>query len=190
MAIWGYWRCSTDTQDEERQVAALKAAGCEQTFGDKITGTSSAASREQLCRCMDGLRAGDALVLDKCLRLSRKGMVERLVVVNDLLDRQASIKCLDGRLEAATMASELIKLIVGILVYASEIELKHPKSRTAESRAFARNRGFKFGRKGAYMPQQASVVMEIRSKGDGYGTISKAMGTSTGMVRRVLKQAA
>ena len=59
-------------------------------------------------------------------------MVEMLVVVNDLLDRQVNIKCLDGRLDTTEMAPELIKLIVGILGYASEIELKHLKRRTAE----------------------------------------------------------
>ena len=46
----------------------------------------------------------------------------------------------------------------------------------------------KFGRKRAYTPQQAAVVMEMRTKGDGYGTISKAMGMSTGMVRRIIQQ--
>ena len=45
MAIWGYWRCSTESQDQERQVAALKTAGCSRIFGDKITGTSSVGSR-------------------------------------------------------------------------------------------------------------------------------------------------
>ena len=31
------------------------------------------------------------------------------------------------------------------------------------------------------------MVTEMRSKGDGYGTISKAMGMSAGMVRRILQ---
>ena len=35
--------------------------------------------------------------------------------------------------------------------------------------------------------QQAAVMMEMRTKGDGYGTISKAMGMSTGMVRRIIQ---
>ena len=45
----------------------------------------------------------------------------------------------------------------------------------------------KFGRKRAYTPQQAAVVMEMRTKGDGYGTISKAMGRSTDMVRQIIQ---
>jgi DNA invertase Pin-like site-specific DNA recombinase len=185
MAIWGYWRCSTEVQDEERQVSALKAAGCERLFGDKITGTSSVGSREQLTRCLDGLREGDVLVLDELSRLSRKGMVEMLVVVNDLLERGISIKSLDGRLDTTAMAPELVKLIVGILGYASEIELKHLKRRTAEGRAVAKSRGVKFGRKRSYTPQQAATVMEMRDRGDGYGTIASALGMTKGMVRRI-----
>lgn len=185
MAIWGYWRCSTEVQDEERQVSALKAAGCERLFGDKITGTSSVGSREQLTRCIDGLREGDVLVLDELSRLSRKGMVEMLVVVNDLLERGISIKSLDGRLDTTAMAPELVKLIVGILGYASEIELKHLKRRTAEGRAVAKARGVKFGRKRSYTPQQAATVMEMRDRGDGYGTIASALGMTKGMVRRI-----
>ena len=185
MAIWGYWRCSTEVQDEERQVSALKAAGCERLFGDKITGTSSVGSREQLTRCLDGLREGDVLVLDELSRLSRKGMVEMLVVVNDLLERGISIKSLDGRLDTTAMAPELVKLIVGILGYASEIELKHLKRRTAEGRAVAKARGVKFGRKRSYTPQQAATVMEMRDRGDGYGTIASALGMTKGMVRRI-----
>ena len=187
MAIWGYWRCSTESQDQERQVAALRAAGCDRIFGDKITGTSSVGSREQLSRCLDGLREGDVLVLDELSRLSRKGMVEMLVVVNDLLDRGISIKSLDGRLDTTSMPPELVKLIVGILGYASEIELKHLRRRCEEGKAVARSRGVKFGRKRSYTEQQAATVVEMRGRGDGYGTIAAAMGMSTGMVRRIIQ---
>ena len=186
MATWGYRRCSTDAQDEERQIKALTAAGCERLFGDKITGTINYGDREQLSRCLDGLRAGDLLVLDELSRLGRS-MVEILVEVNALLERDIAIKTLDGRLDTTSMPQELVKLIVGVMGYAAEMELKHLKRRTSEERSVARSRGVKFGRKRSYTPQQAAVVMEMRSKGDGYGTISKAMGMSVGMVRRILQ---
>ena len=186
MATWGYWRCSTDAQDEERQIKALTAAGCERLFGDKITGTSNYGDREQLSRCLDGLRAGDLLVMDELSRLGRS-MVEMLVEVNTLLERDIAIKTLDGRLDTTSMPQELVKLIVGVMGYAAEMELKHLKRRTSEGRSVARSRGVKFGRKRSYTPQQAAVMMEMRSKGDGYGAISKAMGMSVGMVRKILQ---
>ena len=50
----------------------------------------------------------------------------------------------------------------------------------------AKERGVKFGRKRAYTLQQVAAVMEMRTKGNGYGTISKALGMSTSMVRRII----
>ena len=49
-------------------------------------------------------------------------------------------------------------------------------------------RGVKFGRKRSYTPQQAAAVMEMRRRGDGYGTIASAMGMTDSMVRRIIQQ--
>ena len=45
--IFGYWRCSTDAQDQERQIRALKDAGSERIVGDFITGTSNYGDRKE-----------------------------------------------------------------------------------------------------------------------------------------------
>ena len=80
-----------------------------------------------------------------------------------------------------------MKLVVGVMGYAAEMELKGIKKRTAEGREVAKNRGVKFGRKRSYTPQQAAAVMEMRQRGDGYGTIAAAMGMTSSMVRRILQ---
>jgi len=49
-----------------------------------------------------------------------------------------------------------VKLIVGVMRYAAEMELKHLKRRTSEGRVVARSRGVKFGRKRAYTSQQSA----------------------------------
>ena len=53
MTIYGVWRCSTDNQDQERQIRALKDAGCEVIVGDKITGTSNYGYREELSKAAE-----------------------------------------------------------------------------------------------------------------------------------------
>ena len=113
-------------------------------------------------------------------------MVEMLVQVNGLIERGRN-QDLDGRLDTASMPEELVKLVVGVMGYAAEMELKGIKKRTAEGREVA-NRGVKFGRKRNYTPQQAAAVMEMRQRGDGYGTIASAMGMTTSMVRRIIQQ--
>ena len=157
MAIWGYWRTSTTEQDSERQQKSLKEAGCDRIYGDQTTGTSAYGDRPELSKCMDGLRNGDTLVIHELDRLGRS-MVEMLVQVNGLIERGVAIKTLDGRLDTATMPEELVKLVVGVMGYAAEMELKGIKKRTAEGREVAKNRGVKFGRKRGIAAVVPSVV--------------------------------
>ena len=186
MTVFGIWRCSTDLQDQERQVLALKEAGAEKIYGDKITGTSDFHSRPELSKCLEEMQSGDVLIISELSRLSRSflGMVNE---VSKLLDRGIQIKTLDKRLDTTAMPKEITMLIVSILGYAASQELEAIKTRTAEGREVAKNRGVKFGRKRTYTPQQSSAVMEMRQRGDGYGTIASAMGMTIGKVRRIIQ---
>jgi len=125
-------------------------------------------------------RDGDTLLIHELDRLGRS------MEVHGLIERGVAIKTLDGRLDTASMPEELVKLVVGVMGYAAEMELKSIKKRTAEGREVAKKRGVKFGRKRSYTPQQAAAVTEMRQRGDGYGTIASAMGMTVSMVRRIL----
>ena len=187
MAIFGYWRTSTTEQSSERQTQSLLDAGCDQRriYGDQVSGSTTYGEREQLSRCLDALREGDTLVIHELDRLGRS-MVEMLVQVNALIERNISLKTLDGRLDTASMPEELVKLIVGVMGYAAEMELKNIKKRTSEGREVAKNNGIKFGRKRQYSQGQEQQVLQLRSDGKGYGTIANAMGMSVSKVRRIL----
>jgi len=93
---------------------------------------------------------------------------------------------MDGRLDTGSMPEELVKLVVGVMEYAAEMELKSIKKQTAEERAVAQQRGVKLGHKRNYTPQQAADVMEMRRRGDGYGTIASAIEMNISMVRRII----
>ena len=112
MALYGYWRCSKNLQDQERQVIALKEEGIpeENIFGDKITGTSNYGDREELSKCLDLLQQDDLLILEDMTRLGRT-MVTMLVEVNNLIERGVYIKTLDGRLDTSLMNEEIMRLI-------------------------------------------------------------------------------
>ena len=88
--IYGLWRCSTDLQDNERQVHALKNAGAQKIYGDKITGTSDFHARPELTKCLDAMQSGDVLIISELSRLSRSflGMVNE---VSKLLERVIEI---------------------------------------------------------------------------------------------------
>ena len=189
MALYGYWRCSTSLQDQERQVIALKQEGVpeENIFGDKITGTSNYGDREELSKCLDLLQPDDLLILEDMTRLGRT-MVTMLVEVNNLIERGVFIKTLDGRLDTSLMNDEIVRLIVGVMGYAAECELRNIKHRTSEGRAVAKSRGVKFGAKRKYNNYQIQEIMDKRNKGMGYGSIAKSLGMKKSTVQTIIQR--
>ena len=187
--IYGYWRCSTDAQDQERQIRALKGAGCEIVVGDFITGTSNYGDRKELSKLLDEIQENDLLILDELNRLGRT-MVTMLVEVNKLLEKGVKIRTLDGRLDTTTMPEEIIRLIVGVMGYAAEMELKNIKRRTAEGRKVAVSRGVKMGRKKSYTQHQMEEIKSMRMAQRGYGSIAKSLGMSKSTVQRLCKEEA
>ena len=187
MTLYGYFRCSTNEQDEERQIRALKDANCQVIRGDKITGTSDFSSRPELTALLNEMESGSTLVLSELSRLSRSfiGMVNE---VSKLLERGMHIKTLDGRLDTTAMPKEITMLIVSILGYAASQELAQIKTRTAEGRSVAMSRGVKFGAKRKYDKFQIQEIMHKRDLGQGYGQIAKAMGMSRSTVSTIVKR--
>ncbi len=187
MTDFFYWRCSTDLQDQERQVLALQAAGAEKVYGDHITGTSSFSDRPELTKCLEEMQSGDVLLIAELSRLHRSflGMVNE---VSNLMERGIHIKTLDSRLDTTAMPKEITMLIVSILGYAASQELQQIKSRTAEGRAVARSRGVKFGMKRKYDKHQIQEILSKREQGEGYGTIARALGMSRATVQSIVKR--
>ena len=187
MTIFGYWRCSTNQQDQERQILALKEAGCEKIYGDKITGVSNYGDREELSKLLEEIGESDLLITSELSRIGRS-MVMMLVEVNNLLEKGVEIRTLDNRLDTTTMPKEIVRLIVSVMGYAAEQELAAIKTRCSEGREVAKNRGVVFGRKKTYNEFQAAKVLEEHSEGKGYSTIAKSLGMSKSMVQRIIKR--
>src|SRR5271157_3656063 len=57
--IMGYARVSTEDQNSDLQLTALKRAGCGKIFTDKATGMNT--KRPALGKCLKALKAGDVL---------------------------------------------------------------------------------------------------------------------------------
>ena len=189
MALFGYWRCSSNPQDQERQVLALKEEGVPEAniFGDTITGTSNDGDREELSKCLCLLQPDDLLILEDMTRLGRT-KVTMLVEVNNLNERGVYIKTIDGRLDTSLMNEEIVRLIVGVMGYAEECELRNIKHRTSEGRAVAKTRGVKFGAKRKFDKYQVAEILEKRKQGQGYGTIAKSLGMNRSTVQKIVER--
>ena len=185
--IYGYWRCSTDAQDQERQIRSLQESGCEKIFGDFITGTSNYGDREELSTLLAEIQEGDLLILSELSRLGRTSLLMQ-IELDKLIKKGVNVRTLDKRLDTTSMSKEIVGLIVSIMGYCAEQELSQIKSRTSEGRAVALSRGVKFGRKRKYDQYQIAEVMQKKSEGQGLGTIAKSLGMSRSMVQRIVRQ--
>ena len=189
MTTFFYYRCSTEGQDETRQVEAALKAGVEQgnIFGDKITGVSNYGDRPEYSKMVALLQPNDLVITEDLTRFGRS-MILMLVEINKLLEKGIQIKTADGRLDTTTMPEEIVRLIVGVMGYAAEMELKNLKRRTAEGRAVAISRGVKMGRKQSYSHHQMEEIKNMRAGGRGYGAIAKSLGMSKTTVHRFCKK--
>ena len=79
----GYARVSSQDQNLNLQLDALKEAGCERTFTDKVSGAK--AERPGLVELLAHLRNGDVVVIWKLDRLGRslKHLVELVADFNE-----------------------------------------------------------------------------------------------------------
>src|SRR5262245_59024778 len=139
--IVGYARVSTDGQSLEAQQAALKAAGAQRIFSEKISGAIS--DRKALSKAIQTLGAGDVLLVTRLDRLARS--TRDLVNILDTISRAgAKFRSLaDNWADTTTPHGELM---ITILAGLATFERHLIRARTDEGRKRAQARGVRFGR--------------------------------------------
>lgn len=137
----GYARVSTEDQNTSLQIDALKNAGCEQLFEEKVSGKSK--DRPELEVCLKVLREGDTLVVWRLDRLGRS--LEHLVqIIRDLESRNIGFLSLTESIDTTNAGG---KLIFHIFAALAEFERNLISERTKAGLKAARARGRKGGRK-------------------------------------------
>jgi DNA invertase Pin-like site-specific DNA recombinase len=137
----GYARVSTQDQNLDLQLEALKQAGCSKFFDDKISG--SRAERPGLVKVLEILREGDTLVVWKLDRLGRS--VKNLVdLVGDLHKQGVQFKSLTDAIDTGTASGRFFFHVMASL---AEMERELTIERTRAGLAIARQLGRKGGRK-------------------------------------------
>ena len=138
----GYARVSTTDQSAELQHDALTAAGCEQVFTDKVTG-SGLQIRPEWEACRRTFRKGDTLVVWRLDRLGRS-MKELVGIIQDLEDQGVGFLSITEKIDTTSAGGKLIFHIFGAL---AEFEHTLIRERTLAGLSAARARGRKGGRK-------------------------------------------
>lgn len=154
--IIGYARVSTDDQNLDAQTDALKAAGAERIFADKISGVRR--DRPELGAMLDQLRPGDVVVVAKYDRLARS-LRDLLDLVETIKDRGAGFRSLAEDIDTTTPAG---RLVFHVFASIAQFERERIAERTKEGLEAAKARGRIGGRPPALTADQKTEVRRMR----------------------------
>ena len=180
---YGYARVSTAKQDYAIQVDALKAAGCETIFTEKVSGKST-DNRTEFKRLMRALRPGDIVVVTKLDRLARSSR-DLLNILHDLEEGACGFVSL-GEAWCDT-TSDIGKLVITIMSGIAQFERSLILSRTEAGIAKARENGKKFGRPPALDVTQKRKIAERYAAGETMAELARDYEVGEATIFRALQ---
>ncbi len=136
----GYARVSTQDQNPELQIDALKKAGCDKIFIEKASGAQR--DRHKLKAALEYMRSGDTLVVWKLDRLARS--IKQLIETVEGLEKQSmGFQSLTEAIDTTTSSG---RLVFHIFAGLAEFERSIIRERTKAGLESARARGRLGGR--------------------------------------------
>lgn len=165
----GYARVSTDDQNPDLQLDALKRAGCQKIYVDKASGAKR--QRPKLNKCLDTLDADDVLIVWKLDRLGRS-LHDLIGFLDDLKERKIQFQSLTESIDTQTPTGRAMWQMIGIL---AELERSLIQERTQAGRAAAQARGVKMGRKPKLTPQQIKHACKLIEEGQSPAHVAKLL---------------
>ncbi len=163
--IYGYVRCSSTDQNEDRQIIALRKASVPERsiFMDKQSGKDF--DRPNYKKLVRELKAGDILYILSIDRLGRN--YEEIQNQWRILTKEIGIDIcvldmplLDTRNGKDLMGTFIADLVLQILSFAAQSERENIKKRQAEGISAAKARGVKFGRPEKTVPDDFGKIVK------------------------------
>lgn len=174
----GYGRVSTQDQNPALQEDALRTAGCERLFIEKVS--SGKAERPQLRAALEYLRPGDTLVVWRLDRLARS-LDQLIKTVEDLKTRGIDLKSLTESIDTSTPGGMLIFHIFGSI---AQFERSIIRERSKAGVAAAKARGRHGGRPAKLAGERAEHAANLLAAGTSVSAVARSMGVSRSTVLR------
>ncbi len=149
-----YVRVSTEEQNEERQVEALKPHGIEKWFVEKVSARTT--ERPQLQAMLDFAREGDTIYIHDLSRLARSAK-DLLELVERLEQKGILLHSNKENIDTSTATGKLMLTMGGAF---AEFERQNLLERQREGIALAREKGAYKGRKKIGYPKNWQAVYD------------------------------
>ncbi|WP_193988036.1 recombinase family protein [Lelliottia steviae] len=151
----GYARVSSDEQNEDAQIDALTAFGCERIYIEKLSGKLS--KRPELSRLLDTLRPHDTVVVQRLDRLGRS-LSNLIELLAGFKDKQIDFISLNENIDTTSATGELVFHMIGAI---AQFERRLISERTKVGLKAARARGRKGGRKAKLNPSDVKKAQAM-----------------------------
>jgi DNA invertase Pin-like site-specific DNA recombinase len=174
----GYARVSTKGQHLALQLDALRAAGCEVIYQDKMSGARD--DRPELQRCLAELEPSDTLVIWRLDRLGRS-LPHLLGTIEDLGARQVGFESIHDKVDTTSATG---RLVLHILAALSQFERELTKERITAGLAAAKARGGKLGRSPVLNDERVNAVREMLDGGMSMSQVARVTGISRATLYR------
>lgn len=176
----GYARVSTRDQNLDLQLKALKKAGCEKIFREKLSGVTR--QRPEFQRMIDQIRPGDTIIVWKLDRLARS--------TRDLLNTMETLNEARGKFQSlsepwANTTTHAGKMIMTVFAGIAEFERDLIRERTGAGRDAARQRGVRFGRPRKLNSDQAKVAVQLLAEGKAVRDIARTFNVHEATIYRL-----
>lgn len=180
----GYARVSTGGQRLDRQIAALKAAGCARIYSDKKSGKN--IEREELAKALEYARPGDTLVVPSLDRLSRS-LQDLIAIVAKLRTREIGFRSLHEAINTTTPGGRLVFHVFAALAeFIRELIVEG----TREGLEAARTRGQRLGRPPALTPDQVRQARALLTRPEeSVSSIARLLGVSRSTLYKYVPEA-
>jgi len=170
-SLYGYARCSTKEQNEDRQVIALLEYGVpkQSIVVEKMSGKNF--KRPLYCDLIKTLKPSDTLVVKSVDRLGRSydDVIDNWRIITREIGAHIVVldfPILDTRQSELNLTGAFIAdLVLQILSYFSEMEFSQIRQRQAEGIAAAKAKGTRFGRTPKERPEQYVELREQWKQG-------------------------
>lgn len=168
----GYARVSTQDQNLQLQLDALKKAGCEKVYEEKMSGTR--ADRPELTKALEMLRSGDTLAVWKLDRLGRS--VKDLVnLVTDLSSKGIHFRSLTDSIDTSTPSG---RFFFNIMASLAEMERELMQERTNAGLVAARKAGRIGGRRRSMTEGKVESAKHLLASGMPPKDVATSLGVS------------